>query len=99
MEADKDRASQRKRLNISVGTVLPSFSRVLEGLPISVKDQYQQKGATSSCGLISRLQYQYESDGLLLELLIDGAYLFSFYNIIVFKQFDFIVPSANLSHF
>lgn len=72
LEADENRASQRERLNVNVGDILPC-SRLLEGLPISVKDQFQQKGATSSCGLASRLQYQYESDGLLIELLRDGA--------------------------
>jgi len=45
--------------------------RLLEGLPISVKDQFQQRGAIASCGLASRLREEYraEEDGVLLRVL------------------------------
>eukprot|EP00127_Corallochytrium_limacisporum_P000147 Clim_evm8s6 gene=Clim_evmTU8s6 len=41
----------------------------LLGLPISVKDQYQQKGALSTCGLAVRAQTRDTEDGVLVGVL------------------------------
>lgn len=64
---DVRRSEERAATGTAVGLLLPS-SRLLEGLPLSVKDQFQQMGAMSTCGMASRVCYSYERDGLLLQL-------------------------------
>ena len=47
---------------------------LLEGLPISVKDQFDQKGFHSTCGMMARLDAPKRQDGLLLaKLRAQGA--------------------------
>jgi len=45
--------------------------RLLEGVPISLKDQIHQKGADSTCGLAVRCFQPSEEHGLLTELLVE----------------------------
>lgn len=79
LEQDKLRAAERKRTNTPIGQKLAKYSRLLEGVPVSVKDQYQQRGCVSSCGVVSLAteDKRYKDDGVLLQLLREqGAILY-----------------------
>ena len=45
----------------------------LSGLPVSIKDQYDQRGTLNTCGMMSRLSKPVSEDGLLVELLRDAG--------------------------
>lgn len=65
-----DKAVQEARRR-DMETVKPV--RILEGVPISIKDQLYQEGADSTCGLAVRCFKPSSSHGLLLELLVDAG--------------------------
>ena len=71
VQQDQLRADERKSTNTPLGEKLSKYSRLLEGLPISVKDQYQQSGCTSSCGVVSLAteDKRYTTDGILIQLI------------------------------
>lgn len=47
--------------------------RLLDGVPISVKDQFSQRGADATCGLAAHVFAPEAEDGLLVELLRDAG--------------------------
>lgn len=61
---------QARRLARKNGAADLPEEGLLEGIPISVKDQFYQKGADSTCGLAVRCFQPATEDGLLVELLV-----------------------------
>ena len=47
--------------------------RLLDGVPVSIKDQFVQRGADSTCGLAAHVFDPAEADGVLVELLRDAG--------------------------
>jgi Asp-tRNA(Asn)/Glu-tRNA(Gln) amidotransferase A subunit family amidase len=67
-EEDKRRTAMRNTLGLEDGDLLPTC-RLLEGVPISVKDAYIQRGSISTCGVAAKSEHIYPIDGLLIALL------------------------------
>ena len=68
MEAAKE-ADERWDAARSRGENVP----LLLGIPFSVKDQFHQRGADSTCGLAAKCEQPQATDGLLVELLRDAG--------------------------
>jgi Asp-tRNA(Asn)/Glu-tRNA(Gln) amidotransferase A subunit family amidase len=68
---DAQRDAVRQKHNVHVGQALPGQHGLLEGIPVSVKDQVNQRGALSTCGMASRLREEYrcKEDGVHVELI------------------------------
>jgi Asp-tRNA(Asn)/Glu-tRNA(Gln) amidotransferase A subunit family amidase len=75
-DEDTRRTAMRKNLGLKDGDFLPGC-RLLEGVPISIKDAYILGGSISTCGVAAKSEHVYATDGLLIKLLKDqGAIIY-----------------------